>query len=86
MSLHRSLSGANEKGKANTLKALMNDYREFLISTLDGKNPSAEEALRKSLNTDDGHDPDGQPSYWENLTFQTLPLVAVVTIIVKNAG
>ena len=48
------LIGANEQGKANTLKALMNDYREFLIATLDGKNPSAEEALRVSLNTDDG--------------------------------
>jgi len=77
------LIGANENGKASTLKALMNDYREFLISTLDGKNPSAEEALRKSLNTDDGHDPDGQPSKWENVTFQLLPLVAVETILSK---
>lgn len=77
------LIGSNEKGKAHTLKALMNDYREFLISTLDGKNPSAEEALRTSLNTDDGHDPDGQPNSWENLTFQTMPLVAVETILSK---
>jgi len=77
------LIGSNEKGKANALKALTNDYREFLISTLDGKNPSAEEALRTSLNTDDGHDPDGQPSSWENLTFQTMPLVAVETILSK---
>ena len=43
----------------------------------------AEEALRKSLNVDDGHDPDGQPSSWENLTFQTMPLVAVETILSK---
>lgn len=77
------LIGANENGKANALKALMNDYREFLISTLDGKNPSAEDALRSSLNTDDGRDPDGQPAKWENLTFQTLPLVAVITILSK---
>ena len=77
------LIGANENGKANTLKALINDYREFLISTLDGKNPTAEDALRKSFNTDDGNDPDGQPSRWENLTFQTLPLVAVITILSK---
>ncbi len=77
------LIGSNEKGKANTLKALMSDYREFLIATLDGKNPSAEEALRVSLNTDDGKDPDGQPSSWENLTFQTMPLVAVETILSK---
>jgi gliding motility-associated protein GldM len=77
------LIGANENGKASALKALMNDYREFLISKLDGKNPSAEDALRKSLNTDDGHDPDGQPSKWENVTFQLLPLVAVETILSK---
>jgi gliding motility-associated protein GldM len=77
------LIGASENGKANTLKALINDYREFLISTLDGKNPNAEAALISSLNTDDGHDLDGQPARWENLTFQTLPLVAVITILSK---
>ena len=77
------LIGSNEKGKAHTLKALINDYRDFLISTLDGKNPDAEEGLRKSLNTDDGKDPDGQPSSWENLTFQTMPLVAVETLLSK---
>jgi len=77
------LIGSNEKGKANYLKALVNEYREFLISTLDGKNPSAEEALRTSLNVDDGHDPDGQPSSWENLTFQTMPLIAVETLLSK---
>jgi gliding motility-associated protein GldM len=77
------LIGANENGKANTLKALINEYREFLITTLDGKNPTAEEALRASLNTDDGRDPSGQPTRWENLTFQTLPLVAVITILSK---
>jgi gliding motility-associated protein GldM len=75
------LIGANENGKANNLKALLNDYRDFLITTLEGKNPTAEEVIRKSLNTDDGKDPDGQPTRWENMTFQTLPLVAVITIL-----
>jgi gliding motility-associated protein GldM len=77
------LIGSNEKGKANDLKALLNEYREFLISTLDGKSPTSEEVLRKSLNTDDGRDKDGQPSKWENMTFQALPLVAVITILSK---
>ncbi|MZP66143.1 MAG: hypothetical protein GT597_08325, partial [Bacteroidales bacterium] len=63
------LIGYDENGKASYLKALINDYREFLISKLDGKNPQAEETLRTSLNTDDGRDPDGQPNKWENLTF-----------------
>lgn len=75
------LIGANENGKANDLKAVLNEYREFLIQTLEGKNPHAEEVIRKSLNTNDGKDPDGQPTRWENMTFQTLPLVAVITIM-----
>jgi gliding motility-associated protein GldM len=75
------LIGANENGKANDLKALLNEYREFLITTLDGKNPTAEDALRISLNTDDGKSKDRQTERWENRNFQTLPLVAVICIL-----
>ena len=75
------LIGANENGKANDLKALLSDYRQFLIATLDGKNPTAEEALRTSLSTEDAKNEDGQTERWENLNFQTLPLVAVVCIL-----
>jgi gliding motility-associated protein GldM len=75
------LIGASENGKASALKALLNDYRDFLITTLEGRNPTSEEVIRKSLNTADGRDPDGQPTRWENMTFQTLPLVAVITIL-----
>jgi gliding motility-associated protein GldM len=75
------LIGANENGKANDLKALLAEYRQFLITTLDGKNPTAEEALKKSLNTEDGINRDGVKERWENLNFQTLPLVAVICIL-----
>jgi gliding motility-associated protein GldM len=75
------LIGANENGKANDLKALLAEYRQFLITTLDGKNPTAEEALKKSLKTDDGLNRDGVKERWENLNFQTLPLVAVICIL-----
>jgi gliding motility-associated protein GldM len=75
------LIGANENGKANDLKALLSDYRQFLIATLDGKNPTAEEALKKSLNTSDAKNIDGKTERWENLNFQTLPLVAVICIL-----
>ena len=75
------LIGANENGKAYLLKNVINEYRNFLLTTLEGKNPTAEEALVKSLNTDDGKDPDGQPAPWANVTFQTLPLVAVICIL-----
>jgi gliding motility-associated protein GldM len=75
------LIGANENGKANDLKALLAEYRQFLITTLDGKNPTAEEALKKSLSTEDGINRDGVKERWENLNFQTLPLVAVICIL-----
>lgn len=75
------LLGANENGKANDLKALLSEYREFLISALEGKNPSAEEALRTSLKTEDGVNEDGEVEPWANLNFQTLPLVAVICIL-----
>jgi gliding motility-associated protein GldM len=75
------LIGANENGKANDLKAVLQDYREFLLGILEGKNPTIEEALKKSLNTDDGINKDGQKERWENLNFQTLPLIAVITIL-----
>jgi gliding motility-associated protein GldM len=75
------LIGANENGKANDLKALLAEYRQFLITTLDGHNPTAEEALKKSLNTEDGLNRDGVKERWENLNFQTLPLVAVICIL-----
>ena len=75
------LIGANENGKANDLKALLAEYRQFLIATIDGKNPTAEEALKKSLKTDDGLNRDGVMERWENLNFQTLPMVAVICIL-----
>lgn len=77
------LIGANEDGKAYMLKSLINDYREFLIATLDGTSVSVEESLRKSLNTDDKKDESGETVRWENATFQALPLVAVITILSK---
>jgi gliding motility-associated protein GldM len=77
------LVGANESGKAYELKAMLNEYREFLISTLEGKNPAGEDALKKSLNTDDGKNEDGETEPWANLQFQTLPLVGATALLTK---
>ncbi len=76
------LIGAAENGKANDLHAMLNEYRDFLITTLEGKNPLIEESLRKSLSTEDGislHT--GEKERWENATFQTLPMVAVIAML-----
>ncbi len=75
------LIGANYNGKAYALKALLAEYRDFLITTLEGKNPTTENALKTSLNTEDGKNKDGEKEPWETLHFQTLPLVAVICIL-----
>ena len=77
------LVGANEGGKGFALKAALNDYRDFLITSLEGKNPSSEDILRKSLNTDDGKDEDGQTEPWANNMFQTLPVVGAIALLSK---
>ncbi|MEZ5012442.1 MAG: hypothetical protein R2744_13085 [Bacteroidales bacterium] len=77
------LIGPDENGKANNIRALINEYREFLIETVDGGNLSVEESVRESLITDDGRAPDGSVERWENNTFHALPLVAVITILSK---
>ncbi|MBA4321380.1 MAG: hypothetical protein C0408_01045 [Odoribacter sp.] len=77
------LIGADENGKANTLKALMASYREDMIQILGGKNLSIEESLKSIFNTNDGLNKSGEKERWENLNFQSLPLVAVITILSK---
>jgi gliding motility-associated protein GldM len=77
------LIGANENGKANDLKALMNSYRDDMIDIVAGKNISIEESLKSIFNTDDALNKNKEMERWENLTFQALPLVAVITILSK---
>jgi len=78
------LIGSGESGKANALKAAINQYRDFLIETLDGGDKNAESSILSTLNTDDPRNPENTGTEkWENATFQTLPLVAVITILSK---
>lgn len=78
------LIGSNQAGKGNDLKALIEDYRAYLIETLDGKDPSAERSIIDILNTDDPQNLEGTGTEnWVNANFQTLPLVAVITILSK---
>jgi gliding motility-associated protein GldM len=77
------LIGANENGKANDLKALIASYRDDMIQIVNGKNLSIEESLKSIFDTRDGLNKSNEKERWENLNFQTLPLVAVVTILSK---
>jgi len=77
------LIGANENGKAHDLKALIASFRDDMIGIVGGKNISIEESLKSIFNTSDGLDKSGEKEKWENLNFQLLPLVAVITILSK---
>lgn len=77
------LVGSNESGKGFALKTMINDYRNFLIQTLNdnGKNLAAEEALNKSLTAEDGLNEDKQKEPWPNLMFQTMPVVGALALL-----
>jgi gliding motility-associated protein GldM len=77
------LVGSNETGKGFALKTMINDYRNFLIQTLNenGKNLSAEDALNKSLTAEDGLSEDKQKEPWPNLMFQTMPVVGALALL-----
>lgn len=77
------LVGSNEAGKGYHLKAAIDDYRDFLISILEGKFPEAEDALRQTLNTDDSKNEDGETEPWVNLMFQTMPVVGATALLSK---
>ena len=78
------LVGANQDGKGNDLKALIEDYRQFLVETLEGKDIGAEQSILDILNTEDPVNLEGTGTEdWVNAQFQTLPLVAVITILSK---
>ena len=78
------LIGANENGKAHDLKNMLDEYRDFLIATLEGKNPLAEEALKSIIDTKEVREKDGQLTPWTNYNFQALPLVAVISILSEH--
>ena len=77
------LIGANFQGKAFGLKSLIASYRDDMIGMINGKDTGIEESLTKIFDTADGLDKSGEKERWETLNFQTLPLVAVITILSK---
>ncbi len=77
------LVGANEDGKAYDLMAALNDYRDFMIGVLEGKNSAIEESLKKTLNTDKAPGEDKTMEPWPNVTFQLMPLVGANALLTK---
>ena len=78
------LIGSNQDQKAFDLKALMVDFREFIMNDIvSAEAVSIRESIANSLNTDDGFEKDGSRVSWEIYNFHALPLVAVITILSK---
>jgi len=78
------LVGANQSGKGNYLKALIEDYRVYLVEILEGKDASAEKSILDILNTDDPQNLEKTGTEdWVTANFQTMPLVAAITMLSK---
>jgi gliding motility-associated protein GldM len=77
------LVGANEDGKGYELMKIISEYKDFLISNLEGKAPAITESLTKTLSTEEGKGEDGQLEPWPNVTFQLMPLVGASALLTK---
>ncbi|HDJ33179.1 MAG TPA: gliding motility protein GldM [Bacteroidetes bacterium] len=76
--------GADQNGKAYDLKAMIVDFREFIMNDIVAVEAvNIRESIANSLNTDDYTEKDGSRVSWEIHNFHTLPLVAVITILSK---
>ncbi len=72
--------GAHDDKAAFELKAMLIEYREFLIKKV--RNPAVIESIESNLNTEDPTYK-GEKQKWEHHNFQALPLVAVITMLSK---
>jgi gliding motility-associated protein GldM len=75
--------GANKDGKANDLRNALEEYREYLLSLIDEKGTDTRESIKTSLNTDDPPAKEGEIIRWQDVHFEELPLVAVITLMSK---
>lgn len=77
------LIGSNKDGKANDLRAAIEQYREYLL-TLVGENAGdIRETIKTSLNTDDPKAKEGEILRWQDEHFEDVPLIAAITMLSK---
>ena len=69
------------KKKGEDLKEKIEAYREHLLSLTD--NPSVQQGIRESLNTDPMTDTNGTSLNWEEGHFEHIPMVAAITMLSK---
>ncbi|MEA1885786.1 MAG: gliding motility protein GldM [Bacteroidota bacterium] len=78
------LIGANHDQKAYALRALIDEYRTWLVEDIiQGENISVEESITETLSTEPGLAPDGSVENWEENTLAELPLIAAIVMLSK---
>ncbi|MEE4214985.1 MAG: gliding motility protein GldM [Bacteroidales bacterium] len=78
------LIGANHDQKAYALRALIDEYRTWLIDDIiQGANISVEHSIMETLSTEPGLAPDGSVEQWEENTLAELPLIAAIVMLSK---
>ena len=70
--------------KGEELKKKIETYREQLLSMT--TDPSVQQGIKESLNTDGRTDVNGTPLSWETSYFEHIPMVAVITLLSKMQG
>ncbi|MBS0011978.1 MAG: gliding motility protein GldM [Bacteroidales bacterium] len=78
------LIGHNHDQKAYALRALIDEYRTWLIeSIIEGQNIAVEQSINETLSTEPGKAPDGSIENWEENTLAELPLIAAIVMLSK---
>ncbi len=77
-----------EKGgeRAQNLKKIINEYREFLLGLVDAEDTFMVTTLKTALNTDNPPAKDGVVTPWENVMFEHLPMAANIALLSKMQG
>ncbi len=71
------------EGKANDLKAAIEEYREFLLSLVNEESENVRHSIETSLDTEDPPPVEGEIHTWQSEHFEHLPLIAVITLMSK---
>jgi gliding motility-associated protein GldM len=77
------LIGSNKDGKANDLRAALDQYREYLLTLVSENAVDVREAIKTNLNTDDPPTKEGEILRWQDEHFEDVPLIAAVTMLSK---
>ena len=77
------LIGSHKDGKANDLRAAIENYKEYLLTLISPNATDVRVTIETSLNTDDPQPKEGEILRWQDEHFENTPLIAAVTLLSK---